>query len=456
MSHNISKVKKVLLILPSYNSVYKGTLFQMGAYPPPLSLATIAATLVGRGHDVRIFDLNKHDKTELTGLLKSFSPDYAGISFSTPLTKEAYIIAAMAKKVKNNVIIISGGPHSSAMPSDVLKSSEIDVVCIGESDYSVLEVVTKGPNPSIEGIAYKNESGYPVLQKEKSHWIEDLDNLPFPAWNLFKINEYKTNRFTARTNPAGFIETSRGCPYGCIYCSKAIFGKNFRAKSVKRVVDEMEYMLSCGFRELLIVDDCFTFHIERAKNICAEILKRKLKFPWVPINGIRADKVDCELLALMKKSGCYRVIYGIESGDDAILKLVQKGETLEEIKNAVRMSRENGLEIVGYFMLALPGETKETMRKTINFAKELDLDFAKVSIAIPFPSTPYFEELSKNGKINITEWSNFNMHFPPKKLFEHPNLSWDVIETYYRSFYRGFYLRWGFILKRVIKNLFKR
>jgi len=171
--------------------------------------------------------------------------------------------------------------------------------------------------------------------------------------------------------------------------------------------------------------------------------------------GIRADKVDYELLGLMKEAGCYRVCYGIESGDDAILALVQKGETLEEIRKAVKMSRENGLEVVGFFMLGLPGETKETMQKTIDFARELDLDFAKASITIPFPATPYFEELDNNGKIKAVKRSKFNTHFIPGGLYDHPTLSWGTVEAYYRRFYRKFYLRPTFVLRRLIKNIFR-
>lgn len=348
--------------------------------------------------------------------------------------------------------MVGGGAHPSAMPRDVLESSEIDAVCIGEGDYSICQVAA-GCYKNMPGIAYKDDEGYHIPPDENKCFIETLDDLPFPAWNLFKINEYKTSKFLARVNPAGYIETSRGCPYGCVYCGKKIFGRNFRCKSAKRVVDEMEYMLSCGFRELLITDDCFTFDIERAKIICVEILKRGLKFPWTTSNGIRADRVNNELLAMMKRAGCYRVAYGIESGDNDVLKLLHKGESLEEIKKAVKMSKENGLEVVGFFMLALPGETERTMRRTIDFAKELDLDLAKVSITIPFPGTQLFEELYKNGNIKMTKWSKINTNIAPRELYEHPDLSWDVIETYYRKFYREFYFRPNFILKKIVKKL---
>lgn len=455
MDPKSSKLKKILLTCPSYGPVYRNTIFQAGTYPPSLSLAAIAGALIRQGHDVRILDLNKHSRTELVNLIKSFSPGYLGVSFSTPLAEEAYLLAGLAKKIKGDIIVIAGGAHPSALPAEVLGSPDIDMVCVGESDYSVAEAVTKDPAALAEGIACKDKCGGGILYKEKNRFIEELDDLPFPAWDLFEIKEYKTNRFIARANPAGFIETSRGCPYGCIFCNKRVFGRNFRAKSVKRVVEEMGYMLSCGFRELHIVDDCFSFDIERAKGICAEILKRKIKFPWVTSNGIRADRVDKELLTMMKRAGCYRVCYGIESGDDAILALVQKGETLEEIRKAVKMSRENGLEVVGFFMLGLPAETKETMQKTIDFARELDLDFAKASITIPFPATPYFEELDNNGRIKTARRSKFNTHFIPGGLYDHPTLSWRIIEDYYRRFYLKFYLRPAFILKRFIKNIFR-
>jgi len=291
MNSKPPKVKKILLTCPSYGPVYKDTIFQAGSYPPSLSLATIAGALVHQGHDVRILDLNKHGRADLVNLIKSFSPGYIGISFSTPLAEEAYLLAGMAKKIKYDIVVIAGGAHPSAMPREVLESSDIDVVCIGESDYSVIDAMTKDSMALTEGIAYKDEGGKIILHKEKNRFIEELDSLPFPAWHLFKIKEYKTNRFIARTNPAGFIETSRGCPYGCIFCNKRIFGRNFRAKSVKRVVDEMEYMLSCGFHELHIVDDCFSFDIERAKNICAEILKRRLKFLWVTSKPARVPRL---------------------------------------------------------------------------------------------------------------------------------------------------------------------
>lgn len=444
--------RKVLLVLPSYSFIYEGTTIETGAiYSPPLSLATIAGSLSSNGHNVKILDLNNKDEKEFIALIETFNPHYIGISFTTPLSEEVFRLASLVKKIKKDVIVIGGGPHPSAMPSSALESSDIDLICIGEGDYTILDIVDGKPYADIKGIAFRDNNGCHIL--DNSDFIKDLDRLPFPAWDLFDLNKYKTTRLIARKNPAGWIETSRGCPYGCVYCSKKVFGRNFRPKSVKRVVDEIDHMLSCGFREVHIADDCFTFDIERAKGICEEIIKRRLKFPWATVTGIRADRVDQELLNLMKRAGCYRVYYGIESGDDNILRLIKKGETCDMVRKAVKMSKRAGLEVFGFFMFALPGETEETMRKTIEFAKELDLDMAKAAITIPLPSTPYFEELYSKGRIKETKWSKYNLYFPARDLYEHPDITWDIVESYYKRFYREFYLRPNFIAKRFLKDL---
>lgn len=444
--------KKIMLILPSYSFIYEGTPIKAGAmYSPSLGLANIAGSIKSKGHIVTIIDMNKRSEKEFLTLLKSFDPDYVGISFVTLLFEEAIRLANLVKKIKKRVIIIGGGVHPSSMPKEVLESSAIDIVCIGEGEYSIIDIISEKPWEDIQGIAFKKNGNCCISPYQG--FIKDLDRLPYPEWSLYNIKEYKTTELLTRANPSGWIETTRGCPYGCVYCNKSVFGKKFRTKSSKRVVDEMEYMLASGFKEIHIADDCFTFNIERAKDICEEIIKRGLKFPWATITGIRADRVDQELLNLMKISGCYRVYYGIESGDDNILKLIKKGETCEDVRMAVKISKRAGLEVFGFFMFALPGETEETMQKTIGFAKELDLDMAKVAITIPLPSTPYFDELNKSGKIKDTNWSKYNLYLPARELYDHPNLDWDIVEHFYKRFYREFYLRPRYITKRFFRSL---
>ena len=156
-------------------------------------------------------------------------------------------------------------------------------------------------------------------------------------------------------------------------------------KTPERVVDEIEYMLKAGFKEINLIDDTFNADIVRAKLICEEIIKRGIKFPWHPNNGMRVDRVDRELFSLMKRSGCYTVSFGLESGNQTILNNINKGINLEQSEQAVRLAKLEGMETFGFFMLGLPGETEKTMQDTINFAKRLKLDVAKFNITIPLP-----------------------------------------------------------------------
>ena len=439
------------MIAPRYSSVYENTIIRGAIYQvPPLNLAAIAGALTARGHQVKIVDMGRRKDHELIRSIKDFSPDFAGISFTTPLAEEAFRLAELVKKIKKDVLIISGGAHSTALPLSVLQESVIDVVFIGEGDYSVVELIGGKPATDIKGIGYKQNGEFIISPNDE--FIYNLDDLAFPAWDLFDLSEYRANKVFARRNPAGSIETSRGCPYGCIYCNKKIFGKSFRPKSAGRVIDEMAYMLRFGFGEIHVADDCFSFDLERSKIICEEIIRKKLGLLWTLDNGIRVDKVDDELLNLMRRSGCYRLSFGIESGDENILKLIKKGQTIEEVRRAVKMAKRAGLEVAGFFMFALPGETSRTMQETIDLARNLDLDIAKVAIAIPFPGTEYSEDLLRQGRITRSRWADYNIHFSARNLYT-PSVDWDTIEHYYKKFYREFYLRPSFIIKRAIKSI---
>lgn len=448
----MSDRKKVILLAPSYGFIYEGAKIQPGAmFSPSLGLAAVGGALLDAGHEVRVCDLNKISEEDLIKELKGFSPDYAGIGYSTVLSAEAARLAGLVKRESPGTVVMAGGVHPTSMPEEALSCPHIDVACAGEADFSAPEVVSGRPFREIKGLAYRE--GGKVVLAERPPLLTDLDSLPFPAWKLFNVPEYSTTRLLTRANPAGWLETSRGCPYGCVYCNKSVFGRGFRAKSAARVVDEMAYMLDCGFREIHIADDCFTVDMERAKEICRLIISRGLKFPWATVTGIRADKVDQELLNLMKAAGCYRVFYGIESGSDAVLKRICKGETVSQVRSGVAMAKKAGLEVHGFFMLALPGDTEETMRETIELAKELDLDMAKAAITVPLPATPYFDELSAQGRIKSRDWSRYNLYFPASTLYDHPTLDWDTVDRYYRKFYREFYFRPSFILKRIVSSI---
>ena len=224
-------------------------------------------------------------------------------------------------------------------------------------------------------------------------------------------------------------------------------------KSPDRVIEEMERMLVLGFREIHIIDDLFTADMKRAYEICEKIIKNKLKFPWYPRGGIRVDRVSPELLKIMKRAGCYRIPFGVESGSQRIIDAVKKGISLEQAEKAVAMAKREGFETECYFMLGLPTETEDDIKKTIDFSIKLDPDYAKFAITIPLPGTKMFEDMNAKGQIKTRDWEKYNFSVPPKELYDHDSLSWETIEKYYDLSHRRFYFRPGYIIRMAVKTI---
>ena len=451
------KMAKIILINPDY---YEDIFAQSKARAAvsrgviPLGLASLAAPLLAAGHKVRIVNLNLADNPEacLSDAIREFRPDVAGITATTPLIYKAYEIASRIKSLDRNILVLAGGPHPSAVPEEVLAESQIDGVVRGEGDAVLPLIVEQGFSPSIANLFYK--SGDSCMKAERQRdFISDLDSLPFPAFELFDLKDYSQPGIASRKAPMGYMETSRGCYARCIFCNKNIHGYKMRMKSPLRVVDEMARMLRLGFQEIQIIDDIFTADMERAYIICEEILRRGLNFPWYPRGGIRVDRVNQELLHMMKRAGCYRIPFGVESGSQRILDLVKKKITLEQCERAVRLAKAAGLETECYFMIGHPTETEEDIKKSIAFAIKLNPDYAKFAITIPLPGTPLFNEMTAQGRIKTRNWDKYNFSLPPKELYDHDTLSWEVIERYYTLSHRKFYFRPHYILHMIHKTV---
>lgn len=446
------EIKKILLVNLPFEKFYTQTIIK-GVAPStaPLSLACIGGSLLAQGHEVEIFDFNLYGDDEFRARLLGFKPDYVGITFVTPLIREADRVAKIVKSISTEMIVIGGGPHCSSFPESSLQETALDIAVISEGDFTIQEVVGGDDLTAITGIAYKK--GDKILVNDRKEFIKDLDVLPFPAYHLFEIEKYKVSSAIARKNPVAWVETSRGCVYGCIYCNKNCFGRIFRVKSPERVVEEFEKVAQLGFQEIYLTDDGFTTDMKRAKEICDLLVEKKVTIPWSTLNGIRADRVDAELLKKMKRAGCYRIYIGVESGSQAVLDRIKKGTNISQIKNAVKWGKEAGLEVVGYFMLGLPGDTEETLQQTIDFAKSLKLYLAKASIAIPLPATEMFRELEACNKIKTYDWEKYKFHSLPSIIYDHETLPWPVVNQYYRKFYRKMYLDPRFMVKSVINSI---
>ena len=450
-------MKDVLLINPpSAFGTYKGT--KMALYVqvyPVLSLACLAARLRQKGFSVSILDLGIENNPfqALGRVLDESKPRIVGVTATTPLFSEAEQISTIVReRLGQEARIVLGGPHASALPEECLKLSAFDIVVVGEGDDTIVEIAEGRDLADIKGIYYKE--GEEILSTAPRERIKDLDSLPFPALDLFDIKRYKSSKLVARKSPFSDLMTSRGCVFNCSFCGKKVFGRRFIPQSPERVIDEIKYTLGLGFREIRNVDDNFTANMGRAKRICELILKQGLHFPWTLAGGIRVDCVDEEFLTLAKRAGLYQVSFGFESGDQECLDSIGKGITLEQSIRAMEMVKKVGLESVGFFMLGLPAETEESMKKTIDFAVKLMPDFAKVTILVPIPDSPVFSEWEKEGLIRSRDWSQYKLH-GAGVVYQHPNLSHETMRRYYELFYRRFYLNPRYLFRRAQIGLYR-
>lgn len=450
----MNKEKRVLLINPhEAMTLYKKSAIKAAISEIPyLSTAALAGALLKANLSVEILDLSILEDPiyGLKNKLKSYNPTHVGVTFTTPLFFEAKKTADIVKEFDKKIVLICGGAHSTVLPEETLEKTSFDVLCHGESDDSLIEVVNADDISDfrkIKGIYYKDKNKK-IRKTPQRPLMEDLDSLAFPAWHLYDVKKYKASRISAKASPVGPIETSRGCVYKCTYCNKSIYGTAFRAKSAKRVVQEFIHLKKSGFKEIHIWDDMFTTDIHRAKKICDELAKLNLEIPWALTCGIRVNNVDQELFNKLKKAGCHAVYFGVESGDQRILDNVKKMIKPEQAKKAIAMANKSGLETVTFFILGLPGETKQSIENTINFAIDVDSLYAKTTILTPYPGTDIFEDFDKKGLILTKDWSKYNFH-AASKTFNHPNLTWNELDFYYKKFHRKFYFRPKYFFKRI-------
>jgi len=450
--------KCILFNPPSAVDVYSKSKVR-AAIPrlPSLSLAMIAGSLLEEGFTVQIVDLalvdtDNTDSTIETEILR-FKPDMIGVTATTPLFYEACRVSEIAKKVSADILTVLGGPHSSALPLDSLRESSFDLVVVGEGEIAIKEIAKNGKRKTIKGVYSKSsiteETLDSVIQKTD---VVAINNLPMPALGLFDAKNYICPKVIARNNPVGPIEISRGCVFNCCFCNKTVHGRKFRIKTPQRVIEELLILKRLGYREFHVLDDQFTTDINKAKEICEEIIRNNLGLTWNLRTGVRVDTIDMEFLTLAKRAGCYQVGVGFESGNQACLDKIGKGITLDQAIKACEMIKRAKIELVGFFMLGCPNETKTTMEETINFAIRLNPDYAKATILVPFPGTEIYDEFQKYGLIKTKDWSKYNFH-NADDIYRHPTLSWDCLKHYYELFHRRFYLRPAYLIKIFWKSL---
>ncbi|MGM0425920.1 MAG: B12-binding domain-containing radical SAM protein [Thermodesulfobacteriota bacterium] len=420
---------KVLLILPP-STLYPGDV-HFASFP--LGVGYLAAILERDGHQVDILDCVIEDQTpkrnrdgtfhvglwwqDIEQAIRKYSPEMLGISCSYSVDiNNAKKIAKIAKRIANIPVII-GGAHSCALPRETLEDDNIDYVAIGEGEETLsllVKSIESGEEPAhIDGLGYKRNGE--LIVNPKKQYISQLDKLPLPARHLFSMDKYINSRrvhgFQLKRTPYTTMITSRGCPNRCVFCAiHTIWGRKWRSRDPINVVDEIEHLVKAyGIKEIHFEDDNISLSKTRMAKICDEIVKRKLDISWATPNGISVNTLDKELIAKMKKSGCYRLFLAIESGNQFVLDhIIQKGLSLEKVKDVNRILREFDIEVNGCFVIGLPGEKREHIQDTIDFAKRLDLDTVGFSIATPYPGSALYDMCKDN--IISNDFSNFRLN----------------------------------------------
>lgn len=425
---------------------------QPNKYPqPPIGLALIAAVLEREGYPVTVLDANalRLQPKDLAPLVTDV--DVVGLTAMTPTVGAAVSIARHLKQANPELTIILGGAHATLLPEETLATApEIDIIVRGEGEETIIELLqaleAKQPLDNISGISYRTTGK--VINTTARFTNVDMESLPFLAYHLLPVQKYKPHPPHGRALPFAALVTSRGCPYHCAYCSKPIFGNKFRAQSPERVVEEVAYLKEkFGIKEIAFYDDVFTLNKKRAYAIADGIIKKDLRVHWTC--ETRVNLVNKELLRRIKQAGGYAIAYGVESASQEILNTLGKGVTLEQVEEAVRLAQEVGLQTIGYFMIGSPGESPETIGKTIHFAKKLKLDFAQFAVTTPFPGTELYDLYLEAGGDNIP-WENFIYAGTDRQVVPTKSqLNSSDLQYWTRRAYREFYLRPSYLWQRV-------
>ena len=421
---------------------------------PPLGIMYVAAHAEKHtNHQVEILDtqVEQLSHLQIEQEISRRKPDIVGISVLTFGLIDSMLTARSAKKAGRDIKVVMGGPHVSIYPEETITFPEVDYIVRGEGEVTFTELLQniddKNRLRNISGLVFKDNGG--IVNTGLRDFIKDLDALPYPARHLTPYQKYRS--LLAKESYITTMITSRGCPFQCTYCNRPYMGKSCRTRSANNVLDEMEECLKMGINEIAIYDDTFTVNRQRTLDICDGILSRGLKIRWDM--RTRVDVINKELLTRLKEAGCERIHYGIEAGTPEILKALKKGTTLEQIRNAIRWSKEAGISTLAYFMLGSPGETREQIIETIDFARSLEPDFAHFSITTPFPATELYQLGLEKGVIKEDYWREFARN--PSPDFETPywqeNLTREELIELINLAYKKFYVRPKYILKSAMK-----
>lgn len=412
-ARDVMNKKKLLLILPHFSERrHYGSMSEVAPSLLPVSLVYLAGYLEKQGYPIRIFDGQVESMTESTirSVIDEFKPDVVGITCMTPMVVETHLTAKVVKSCNPAPSVVVGGIHPSILPEEIISDTNIDVVVRGEGEITLHELLETLPDMDlhhIQGLTFRSEDK--IVHTPDRPLLEDLDILPFPARHLVNYEGYHQVPDAVFAEPLREILTSRGCPFRCIFCSaRFVSGYKYRYHSPDRVMEEVDLLVNTyGARQIAVLDDNFVVDRQRTIDICEKLMQRGYHKKVVWTTAARADQVDYDIMKLMKEAGFKLLSFGVETGSSRLLKMIQKGETKEQIQAAVENAHRAGLLVRGTLILGLPTETREDSLKTIQWAKDLRLDFAKFSLATPYPGTPLYQIAVQQGSLT-NDWSRFS------------------------------------------------
>ena len=390
---------KVALVYPYFHPANDNSIFRF----PPLGLGYIAAALKKRDIEVDLVDCTFLRFNEAVERVKCARPQIVGFYSMFSMKKTTLELVAAIKKERTGdcPLFVVGGPLPSWSPESFLEA--FDVVVVGEGEETMVELancLAQGAGFSgVRGLVYKDKER--IVRTDPRGFIEDLDSVAFPSRELFDNEAYKKyyrDRFGYSTSA---MITSRGCPFSCDFCSRPIFGVEMRSRSVGNIVDEVEEIAALGYDRVWFSDDCFTLNRQHVLAVCSELVHRKVDISWECLS--RVDTMDAEVAEGMKRAGCLRVFFGIESGNDSVLGLMNKHITTAQAKSAVYAAKAAGLKTGAFFIVGYPGESDKTVLDTVRFASALPLDYLSFTLPYPIPGTPLYERVKDKG-VSIEDW----------------------------------------------------
>lgn len=447
---------KVLLVNPPRENEIIGNnpaiIEEERGYNPPLGLLYLAGYLEAHSeHDVGVIDSQVEELSydDLKRRVGEFAPDVAGLTAMTMTLLDVIKTVRAIKEASPAARIVLGGPHAHLYPEETIALEDVDFLVLGEGEEAFKELLDsiddRGKLREVPGLVFTDD-GLTVNTGIRPP-IDDLDALPFPARHLVPYRKYSS--LLARGDCVTTIFTSRGCPFKCTFCDRPHLGKRFRARSPGNVVDEIEECVGMGIKEFLVYDDTFTVDKKRVLEICDEIGRRKLEVGF----DIRArvDTVDEEMLRKLKAAGCQGIHYGVEAGTEKILKVLNKGIHIDRVERVFEMTRKEGIPVLAYFMIGSPTETREDIETTFKVMRRLKPDYVHMTVLTPFPGTEIYRSGLESGVIERDVWKEFARD--PRPGFQPPhwgeNFTRQELKEMLVRGYKGFYLRPGYILKRL-------